>query len=902
MHRPTPFAVRAYAAVIRLYPRRLRARVASEPVDLFATMWRDERPGPLARQCWWIAAVFGRACWALATAHLTERRDPRHRSPRRRWLAAFLSETRYAARRLRKHPASTVMSILALAISIGAGVAAWTLISAVLIHPLPVAGGDDRLVAVDSYVRGNDGNAQEELRERPIYPEIVAWRDAGLFADVAAAGTDRVIVADPAGSAYRDLHYVTPNLFELLGVRTQQGRPLRPDDDRRGAPLVAVLTDAYWRAVFNRDSQVVGRTLTINKQAVMIVGVAMPGFRGVDLQKSPDVFLPLQSISTIHPVSNWFAEPAPRFSPTAWLRAIARLRDDATAEQTTARLNERRAGLSPRVSRFVLTPLQTAVVPARLRSNLASFGALLGATVSLLLLIGGLTVSMLVLLRTEARRSEFALCRAIGAGRWRLAAGVVAEGALLSGTGAVLALPIGRALLAGLGTFSLPGEVPIERLMTTSVAPGLAAAAAAAIVGTLLIALVAGVAGSSVAVGDALRLRVGATATIGRPYTRAMLVVAQVAIAVVLLAGLGLFVRSLIKSLQLNPGYDTARIVNTDLRLFPQGYSQARAARFFADLDTALSSDPEIAGFALSQEPVGMSAGGEVGIDGEKRRMPSYVAYHVIDPRFFPTIGLRIVEGRDFAATDVGGGPPVAIVTESFARLIGGRGSAIGHRVENMVGRDRVATIVGVVPDVVTSVRWLDPLAVYVPQPQASTQGFSRNIHIRPAGDVAAAKRRLAAVLRQIDPGLVLPPIETMAEQIAGQMGPQRFGATVLGALGLIALMLTLFGIYVLAESMSALRRRELGVRAALGATRAQLTSLVVGQTTRLIGAGVAVGLVFVWLGGGLIRSFLFNVRETDMPTLAVVSVAMLALTMLTGLRPALRAGRFDVARVLRDE
>jgi predicted permease len=536
---------------------------------------------------------------------------------------------------------------------------------------------------------------------------------------------------------------------------------------------------------------------------------------------------------------------------------------------------------------------------------MAQFTSLLAGTVGLLLLIGCLTVGMLLLIRTEARRDELAMCLALGASRARLARGIAIEGALLSFAGAAAALPVAWWLFGGLGTFELPGGVDIGLLSLSIDAGVLLATAGAAVVSTLFIAGVAATFGFSANVADVLRSRAGASPRVTRRRTHRALVAAQVAVAVVLVAGTGLFARSLIAALQLNPGFDTGRIVTATISLTPYGYSPARATAFFDELRETLEAIPALASVSLIQPQGGMTPSGKIIVDGVPRGFPSLVAYTAIDAEYFTTMGLRILNGRDFAPTDTATPAPVIIVSESFGRLLADGGNPVGHRITESSrrpdGSPTIAEIVGVVPDVITNLNVSEPLVKYYPAAQSRSLPH-RTLVLRAAGDADAAMRETMAAIKAIDPAVTPGTMMTMEQRLLRQMGAQQLGIVVLGALGTIAVLLTVLGTYVLAASMAAVRRREIGIRAALGASRAQLGRLMLTETLRLVTAGLALGLVLVWLGAGTIRTFLYRVEPLDAMTLGLVAVVMLALTLAVSLRPAIAAARVDLAGVLREE
>jgi len=703
------------------------------------------------------------------------------------------------------------------------------------------------------------------------------------------------------------VYFASANFFDVLGVRVPIGRGFARDEDRRGAPLVAVLSDRYWRRLFGADSRVVGRTIRVGKTPATIVGVAAPGFRGLELSDAPSIYLPLNTIADVgSPLMNYFGEPSHQSSPYDWLSIVCRMWSDSTWERSAMRV----ASLSPPPdvhypSQYGLIRMNTAAIPLRARAGVAQFSRLLGATVGLLLLIGCATVGMLLLVRTEARREEFAVCLALGASRLQLARGVAIEGALLALAGAVVALPIAQWLFAGVRGFSLPGGVDIGLLDLSIDWSVLAAAVACASAGTLLIAVVAGAFGFSADIADALRSRSGVTPRLARRRTRTLLVASQVAVSLVLLAGAGLFARSLIAALHLNSGFNTSRTVSGDVSLGTDTYTPAQAVTFFDDLRARLSADPLFKAVSLRESQGGMTASGRLIIDGQRRTLPSTAWFTVVDDRYFQTLGLSVIRGRDFKPEDSPHAPLVGIVSASFGRLIANGGDPLGRQITmpfNQKGQPApVISIVGVVPDIVTNVSVTEPLDLYLPLAQQAA-GTSRTIVFRAAADVTAAERDAASAIRQLDPAVVPGPMLTLDEQLSRQMTSQQFGVVVLTALGVIAVLLTVLGTYVLAESMAVMRMREMGIRAALGASGRQLGAIVLVETARLVGFGLLAGLALAWMGASTIRAFLFKVQPLDPATLGGVATTILLLALAVSLRPAWRAANVDLGTVLKEE
>ena len=811
-----------------------------------------------------------------------------------------MDELRLALRRLLKRPASTLASIATLAAAIGAAAVTWSALSAVLINPLPVRDADQLLV-VGTQVQRRTGPAVVTTH---LYPKFQQVRESGVFEHtVAQWGSSFLLPVNTGDAPARvDIGFATHDFFEFLGVQTILGREFSPEDDRRGATPVAVLTDRYWRTAFKADANVLGRTIDVAGKQVAIVGVLQPRFRGLSLAGKADLYLPFQTLGDVaDPLSNFFAEPNHQSSPTAGTMILGRLRLGVTAVEAASRL----AALNPvppgrPATPIVLLAVNQAAIPEAARPGMARFSRLLAATVGLLLFIGCTTVGMLLLIRTEARRAEFAMCMALGASRARLARGIALEGAMLALGGSLAALPVAWWLFGLIRVFQLPGNISVELLELSLDAGVLAATIGAAVTAVLLIALVAGVFGFRADVADALRARTGVT-PFSRRASRGALVAAQVAVAVTLVAGAGLFARSLMAALSLNPGLDMSRIVMTTVTLRPHGYTPERAEIFFDTLRNRLQGNPAIDSVSMRVYEGGMSSSGQLTVNGVPRQFPSTLWYIRVDEPFFPTLSVRVLEGRNFTANDRAGSPPVALVTESFGRMLADGGSPLGRRLSGMSAADAPIEVVGVVSDTITNVEVLEPLILYLPLAQGRPS-VARDVTARASEDVEDAQRAILAAVKEIDPQVIPTPPRTLEERMADQMGPQRLGATVLGALGAIAVLLTLLGTYVLAESMASARMKEMGIRAALGATRRQLGAMVLTDTTRLTVAGIAAGLALAWLGTTTIRSFLFQVEPFDPLTIGSVAISILVLALAVSLRAALRVARVDLAHVLRNE
>jgi putative ABC transport system permease protein len=808
-------------------------------------------------------------------------------------------DARLAVRRLRRQRAASIASILTLACAIAAGAVTWTLISSVLLNPLPLS-SPDRLVMWSTQA---DVKGKLTAPYAPqLYPVFAALEADNAFDGVTGGGSLSLLVSTGGPAERRTIYFASHTFFDVIGVRLAAGRSFALTDDQRGASLTVLLSDRFWRSAFQADPDVIGREVHVAGKSATIIGITPPKFRGISLAESPDLYMPLRTIADVgSSFNNYFAETTHGSSPSVWISIIGRLKPGMSAEQTQAwarSLPDARRG-SQVVS---LVPINVAAIPSSVRPKIAGFARLLAGTIGLLLLIGGLTVGLLLLIRTEARRDEFAMCLALGASPRRLAAGVAIEGALLASAGSIAAMPLAWLLFRSLGAFKLPGGVDIALLDLSMNWRVVAAAIFCAAGVALLVTVVASTFGFAADTSDALRARAGATPRLSRRRTRSALVVAQVAITLALVTGAGLFGRSLIASLSLNPGYEPTRLIDVSLGLGSYNYTPEQTADFVERLRARLSRSHDISSVAVYQPGPMMT--GRLTIDGAIQALPTAVDYTPVDEHYFQTMGMRVVRGRDFTRDDRADTDKVVIVSESFGRLIAGGGDPVGHLVKEPFSQRgkpaAVATVVGVVPDVVTSVTVMQPLSIYYAASQW-TPTSSRGLLIRATADAKRAKATAAAAIRELDPAVVPGPMQTLQQRITKQMAPQQFAALVLGVLGAIAVLLTVLGAYVLAESMAALRHREAGIRAALGATQGALTRMLAGQTMRLIGAGLFVGLGLSWAGANLVRGFLFQVTPLDPATLMTSSALIVITAFAVSVRPALMAARADLTQLLKE-
>lgn len=810
-----------------------------------------------------------------------------------------MQDVRLALKRLAQRPARTFASLVTLACGIAAATVTWSLVSATVLHPLPIR-ALDRWVMVHA---GTEGGIQ---RREFVYPALPLIRDAAIFDRVVAAWIPLerlVLTIDGVGRRVR-VGFVTGDYFSSFELASQVGRTLAPADDRRGAAPVAVLTDRFWRLEFQGRSDVLGLTAQVGAAHATIVGVAPAGFRGLDLAEAPDLYLPLSVIADVaSPETNYFAEPGHQSAPTAGVRLFGRLHDGESPSQAEARLAALEVSLPPfDAASLGTTPLAAAALTRSAREDVVAFSRMLMAAVASMLILGGASTGFGLLLAIEARRREFATCLALGARVGTLVRGVAVEAAIVSGMAALLALPIAQGMLLGLRATSLPGGVSVEMLAPRIDARAmLACLLTAAVVFVVLTGAITLYASRRLTSWTTLALTTHGVSGNRHGAGTALLAV-QVSVALVLLSGAALFVRSLQAALNVNdPRLATARLLTTELDLSAQHFDTARSASFFEEWRRRMEATPAIAAVAYSLDEGGMGTRGRLAVDGEPRSFPAIVRFKAVDAAYFRTVGLPVIEGRELVTGDAAGSPLVALASASLARLIERSGSAVGHTVTIPPGSPpRITTIVGVVPDLVIDVEALHPLTLYVPIAQRSL-GAVRTVTLRAAADTDAARRAAVGAARSIDPAVAPPHLPTLRDEIRRQMAPQHLASAVLGVLGVLSLLLTVVATYVLAESLAHARTREIGVRVALGATRWRVVVLLLASTARPLATGVAIGAGVVWAGAGTLGALLFQIQATDASTLALVIALLTAVVVVASLGPALRAARSDVAGVLRE-
>ncbi len=823
------------------------------------------------------------------------------------WLDSLLRDVRHAVRGLRRAPVFAVVAVLSLALGIGANTAIFTLIDAVVLRPLPVPAPEELVVL------GMDADGGSDHFTNPLWEQI-RERQTGMIVVAAFSVNDLNMAAGGEARRVRTAR-VSGDYFRLFGVRPAHGRLLVASDDVRGCAPAAVLGHAFWRSEYGGDANVIGRTIELEGTSFEIIGVAPNGFHGAEVGSDPQVYVPLCSEDAIRGEASILDARS-----TWWLRVMGRRERQVMAEELGARL----AGVAPsifeatvpehfgvaeqeeyRSTSLFAWPADTGV--SQLRDRYTGALVLLMAGVALVLLIACANVANLLMARATAREREFAIRMAIGAGRGRLARQLVTESMLFALIGAAVGL-----LLAHFGARALvaliapQGDVALDLSLSARV---LAFTTAVALLTVLLFGLIPAWRAGRVDPQSTMSAQARGIAGGHSRFTLGKaLVAAQVALSLVLLVGAGLLVASLERLVALDPGFRADGIVVASADLRPAGFEgeQLRAAR--AELLDRLRGQPGVRAASTADiTPIsGSRWNQEVVVDGYAPENPhdAIVWFNGVSAGHFQAMGTPVLTGRDFDVSDVPEGMRVAIVSESVARKFFGSASPVGRRFRTPMGDDPgdTYTVVGVVGEAkYGSLREEDSGTIYVAASQVEDPWPFVNLVVRTDGDPAGVTPVVKRAIADTHPAIVVD-FRILTEQVARSIQRERVLAVLSALFGGVALALAMLGLYGVMSYAVARRRNEIGVRIAIGAGRARVVRMVLGDVARVLVIGMVVGIVAALAAGRLVTKFLYGVEPGE-PVVLIASAAVLTLVALgAGLIPAARAARMDPTRALREE
>ena len=790
-------------------------------------------------------------------------------------------DLRFALRSMAGNPGVTAIAVLTLALGIGANTAMFSVIHAVLLKPLPVA-DPGRLTMIWARIpRMNIANAFVE------YNTFAEWRAGRSFESLAAYTHTSGNLAYGDQPQRLKMLRVTSNFLAVCGVGTALGRDFLPEEDQPGGTRVAILTDALWKKRFGAERSALGRSIAIDGVSYAIVGVLPPEFDLV----TQDLLIPI-------------AQTTARAPGAPTVGVYARLKPGVSLAAAQAEIDN----LSRAWARQYQYPNDwgARVWPIRdfLVRDVAASTAVLAVAVALVLLMACANVANLLLARAGARQREIAIRSALGAGRRRIVRQLLTESTLMGAAAAAIGLLLAWGSVRALAA----AQVSLPFLKKVAINPAvLGFTLAAALMTTLLFGMAPALAASRTdLVEDLKEGGRGTGESPARGRFRAGLVAIEIALALLLVIGATLTIRSLANLQAVNPGFNPEAILPTDIVLPPSTYAAPqRRVDFFSLLLEKVAGAPGVAAAGMATNPPfsGSKSGNDVRAEGApppKAGENLIAFFRSIDPGYFNALRVRLIGGRYFTERDPAGSP-VAIVNEAMARRLWPGSDPVGKRFAPGGRSATWLTIVGVVSDV-KSLSLADPpdLEYYLPYRMSPAPAMS--LVVRTSLDAGRLSAVLRAAVRELDRELPVSEATSLSDSIARSTATRRFSVALLSAFAGLALLLAAVGIYGIVAHSVTRRTHEIGVRMSLGAHPRKIAGMVLGRTLLLGGAGVAIGAGGSFALTRLLRTMLYGVSATDPVVFAAASAFLLVVASLAAYIPARRAARVDPLVALRHE
>jgi predicted permease len=823
----------------------------------------------------------------------------------------LLLDIRQSIRRLAHSPGFTLMALLIIGLGIGANAAMFSVVDAFLFRP-PLWNQPDEVVWI--YQDSDDGDPSSN--SFPAYSDMAAHTE--LFTSVTAVipGQSARHITDEGDARHVTVSYVTAGYLRVLGLSPSRGTWFQEGHDHPGAEPVAVVSYRAWQNSFASDPEIIGRRVRLNGGSATIIGVGPRGYDGVIPGLQVDFWL---SLSAAGPIGGDFYWATLEHREDHWFWVLARLQPGVTVQRAQAAMDvlaQRLAAEFPQLNEgrdiTVFSSRSVRVHPDE-DSFLYPVGAVLMAVVGLVLLIACGNLANLSLARASTRGREMAVRLALGATRRRLIRHLLTESLILSivgsGLGLLLAYWIGRVLAVYQPT--LPVQADIEINVDTRV---LVFAVGLAVATGVLIGLVPALRSSRPDLVPSLKDSAGtlsAAKSGGRAPRwlglRSALVMLQVAISVVLLAGAGLLVRSLINSESVDLGFSDQDIVIMQVDVREAGYDMDEGMQLFEDFKRRVSGLPGVESAAYTTRLPVTPSGGSSTLEIEGYQPPTgtgfvEVIFAYIDPDYRETLGIELLHGRDFTRDDLRETERVALVNETFARRYWGTSDAVGRRYRHQGAPDSWVRIVGVMQDVKVRTPDEAPTPMFF-RPLGQISGASRlTLVTRVAADPSGTVRMMRQELNRMDPDIPVYQAGTMQDHLDTAMALPRAAAGMLAAFGGLALLLASMGLYAVVAFAVARRTGEIGIRIALGASGGSVVGMVIKETMLVVAIGVAAGLGLSLMATPVLKSFLFNVAPSDPMTLGSVAVLLALVTLVATWLPARRAAASDPMAALRKE
>jgi putative ABC transport system permease protein len=844
----------------------------------------------------WACAWFWLQAFSLLRAYASARRSPSRSS-----TSSFRSDTmrhdlRDAVRALWRSPAYTVTAIAVLALGIGATSSIFSFVDGVLLRPLPYA-NPERIVMV--WEKPPNG-----LRNGVATANFLDWRNENDVFETMSAVTGSMMTLSGAGETKRiQTARVSAGYFDVFGARASLGRTFVADDEQAGREQVVVLSNKIWQSVFGADPAVVGRSMLLDGQSYTVIGV-MPGTSAFDRGRT-DVWRPL------------VFGPGERARNYHWLQVQARLKPDVTLEQARARMEPIAARIArdyPAIKKdwgITIDRFSEMSVNPALRQSLN----MLMAAVGMLLLVGCANLANVALARGTAREREVVVRAALGANRMRIVRHFLTESLLLSLTGGLIGIAAGYGMMKGLKLLMPPYYLPREALVSMDLRVMFFVLAISVVTALIFGTAPAFRAGRIDLAGSMRGSSRGVTADRGHRRLRDGLIVIEVALACMLLVGASLLMRSFVRLQQVEPAKDPATLVTAAL-----GVPTAR----FANPDQALTYQRLLverlrAIPGVSHAALASAVPMQGWTDGMPLRIPSTTpggavtnggaGFKMVSPAYFATIGLPVLRGRGLRDTDTAASTPVIVINQAFANQYFEGVDPIGRHVmierilpgRRELGEDTPWEIVGIVANERTgSLASNASRGVYATLDQSPQ--YAPRLIIRTSGAVAAVVGPLKAAASEVDPNLPLADVRTIQDIRDDSLAADRLRTWLVAAFSGIALLLAGIGIFGVIAYSVAQRTHEIGLRAALGASRGRLMSLVMRHAAILTFAGLALGIAGAIGGTRFMSSLLFGVQPNDIVSMAVAALLLAVVALLAAWIPARRAARVDPLVALRAE
>lgn len=811
-------------------------------------------------------------------------------------MNALARDLRFAFRMLLKNPAFTTAAVLTLAVGIGLNTATFSAVHSILLRPLPGVEEPDRLVqlyrewASDfQYGSSSIPHFFSIKEEADVFESVTAWTFVPL--NLSEGGQNERIMGEMVSADY----------FRTFGAQPVLGRGFLPEEDvGPGQHPVVVVSHAFWQDRFGGRADIIGETITLNGRPFEIVGVAPPEFRGAMPAVTANLYAPLMMQRELTPGIDRLDRRGANFMTT-----VARLKDGVSVEQARGAMDALIVGLREQYpghyegNTIHLVAQSEAGLHPMFAGTQTAMSVLMMVVVGLLLLIACVNVANLFLARARDRRKEIGVRVSLGASRGEVIRQLLTEASLFAFVAGAAGLALAVFAVDLLNGIQMPSDVPMDFDVTIS-RPVLVFTVAAAILTGLLFGLAPALTASKPELVTALKG--GDEGRRSKSRATRTLVGVQVALSIILLVSAGLFLRNLRAATTLDKGFEAENLMLVSMDPALQGYDYARTVSFYEQLLDRVRQYPTVVAAGLAEiVPLGFGSQ-QTGV-----AVPGYepgpdevmsIDYNEATPGYFEAMGIRLLRGRPFTEADVEGAAPTILINQRFADRFWPGEDPLGKVVQ--VGSTE-RTVVGVTETGKYQRLGEEPLSyMYLPWAQAFNSEMT--LHVRTAGPSEAILARVREEVERLDPLMPLYEARTMESHLGIAMLPARLGGVVLGFFGVLGLFLAAIGIYGVMAYSVAQRTRELGIRMALGAPRADVVGMVIRQGMWVVGIGVAAGLVGAVIAARLIQGLLYTGNALDPVTFLTVTLVLLATAGLATWLPARRAAAVDPVRALKTE